>query len=298
MNKNIENITNTHNKNAHDTNEGLITHIWGPSLWNTMHNVSFNYPPYPSDKEKQKYKLFYTSLSYVIPCEVCRLSYAKFIKTGDFELNDNVLESRDTLTKWVYDLHNKVNEKTGALYNLSYDDICDKYNSYIIKCSISNVQKSLPYKNYYNVEARYLSYNDAKLFNSYAKLRGVDDFTNVIKKLKDVNKNSDEWIERNKRCWKIIKHMKLNCIQSIETNGEFIDLPSVEELHLMKLLSTQITSYKLKDIINKLNIQYGSGTNTLLCNTSFMKSNKKNKSIHKSTRRLKNKSIRANVRRI
>ena len=36
-------------------NDGMMTSIWGPSLWHFLHTMSFNYPVYPSKTEKKQY---------------------------------------------------------------------------------------------------------------------------------------------------------------------------------------------------------------------------------------------------
>lgn len=234
--------------------EGLITSIWGPSTWNTLHCITFNYPIEPTEEDKQHYKQFFQSLAYVLPCETCRNSYKKHITTPEFELSDEVLQDRDSLTKWLYKLHKKVSHKTGTKYKLTYEDVYDKYSSYIIKCTSLN-QKAIPYKNYYNKEAPYLDYDLAICFEQYAKLRGVKKFGSSLDKLKDVDINSDEWIERNIKANEIIKDMRLNTISSLETDGEYKGLPTIIELELIKLLSTTISRRELPNILTKLGFE-------------------------------------------
>jgi hypothetical protein len=44
-------------------NNGLITKIWGPAMWESLHCIAFGYPVEPTDEQRQNYKDFFTSLS-------------------------------------------------------------------------------------------------------------------------------------------------------------------------------------------------------------------------------------------
>ena len=37
----------------------LITNIWGPHFWVTLHSISFSYPQNPSEKDKHDYMIFF-----------------------------------------------------------------------------------------------------------------------------------------------------------------------------------------------------------------------------------------------
>src|SRR5690606_31311449 len=139
-------------------------------------------------------------------------------------------------------------------YNLTYDDVCNKYNSYIIMCANPS-QKAIPYKNYYNKEAPFIEYKLAICFEQYANQRGITDFCSSIDKIKNLDVNSDDWIERNNKANEIIKEMRLNSINALETEGEFIGLPTLKELELLKLLSTTLTRKEILDVLTKLGVE-------------------------------------------
>ena len=46
------------NKNDYESNDGMMTSVWGPALWHSLHTMSFNYPVNPTKKEKINYKKF------------------------------------------------------------------------------------------------------------------------------------------------------------------------------------------------------------------------------------------------
>ena len=84
--------------------------IWGPHGWKFLHYVSMGYPTNPSYEDKSNYKNFYHSLQYVLPCEKCAMNYKQNLRKLPI---DNNLESRDSLVKWVIDIHNLVNDELG-----------------------------------------------------------------------------------------------------------------------------------------------------------------------------------------
>ena len=84
----------------------LDPNIWGPHAWKFMHFVSLGYPENPTQNNKHLYKNFYYSLKDILPCEKCRNNYTKNITENPI---DQHLENKDSLIKWVIDIHNKVN---------------------------------------------------------------------------------------------------------------------------------------------------------------------------------------------
>ena len=81
--------------------------VWGPHGWKFMHYVSLGYPQQPTENDKRNYKEFYSNLKNVLPCKTCAINYERNLTELPI---DNALQSRDSLVKWVIDIHNKVNE--------------------------------------------------------------------------------------------------------------------------------------------------------------------------------------------
>jgi len=100
-------------------------YIWGPSGWKFIHYISFGYPNNPTDEDKINYKNFYNNLQYVLPCKKCSINYNKNITEHPI---DNHLEDRDSLVKWLIDIHNKVNEESNKK-QLDYQTAIDIYLS-------------------------------------------------------------------------------------------------------------------------------------------------------------------------
>ena len=59
---------------------GMLTRVWGPSLWFFLHTVSFNYPENPTEDDKRNYHNFFDSLKHVLPCEKCKDHYKQNIQ--------------------------------------------------------------------------------------------------------------------------------------------------------------------------------------------------------------------------
>jgi hypothetical protein len=105
--------------------QSIKPNIWGPHGWKFMHYVSLGYPSDPTEQDKQNYKNFYTSLQHILPCAKCAHNYSHNLKKYPI---DNHLGSRDTLVRWVIDIHNQVNtELNKKEYN--YQEALDLYKS-------------------------------------------------------------------------------------------------------------------------------------------------------------------------
>ena len=139
-----------------DTSNGIQTRAWGPPAWFFLHSIAQNYPVKPDDLKKEQYLAFFISLGNVLPCRFCRESYYKYITGGKYlntdenEQNDpdpiteddkanlkltlSHLESRATLTKWLFNLHNRINDKLKLKYNdpPTFEDVTKYYDQFPI----------------------------------------------------------------------------------------------------------------------------------------------------------------------
>ena len=121
------------NDNDYNSGDGMLTGVWGPALWHTLHTMSFNYPVKPSKEQKKYYKEFFTNLQNVLPCKYCRDNYKVNLKT--IPLTRKVLKNRDNFSRWVYDMHNLVNDRLGKKQKLTYDQVRDRYEHFRARCS-------------------------------------------------------------------------------------------------------------------------------------------------------------------
>lgn len=101
-------------------------YIWGPSAWEFLHSTTFAYPDEPSQTDKLRYKDFFEQLCYVLPCKDCCLHYQQELVNTKL---DQALDSRDTLSRWMVEVHNNVNKRLGKTI-VPYETVRKKYISY------------------------------------------------------------------------------------------------------------------------------------------------------------------------
>lgn len=83
----------------------MDTRFWGPSGWRLLHMITFAYEP---TKQKSAMKQFFDALPFVLPCKYCR---SNLISHYEKHPVNDALDSRESLTKWLYKIHNLVNAK-------------------------------------------------------------------------------------------------------------------------------------------------------------------------------------------
>lgn len=88
----------------------MDTRFWGPSGWQLLHLVAQEYPNNANGITKRRYELFFNAMKDILPCRFCRESTSNFMAQPEYALHP-ALRSKETLTKWLYDLHNRVNKK-------------------------------------------------------------------------------------------------------------------------------------------------------------------------------------------
>ena len=42
----------------YNSKDGMLTRVWGPSMWHILHTISFNYPLKPTHQDKINYRKF------------------------------------------------------------------------------------------------------------------------------------------------------------------------------------------------------------------------------------------------
>ena len=118
----------------------MDTRFWGKSGWSFFHSIAYGYPKNPSDKDKEIYKTFFGCIKYVLPCIYCRNSFTEYTEKLSI---DNYLNSNETLSKWLYLIHNMVNDKLrsqGFLHenDPSFEEIYHRYKNYVKEVNDSN----------------------------------------------------------------------------------------------------------------------------------------------------------------
>ena len=120
------------NKDDYNSSDGMLTYVWGPSMWHTLHTISFNYPVKPDMKTRKQYFAFFNSLKDILPCRYCRINLVKNLKR--VPLNMKTMRNRETLSKWVYKLHEEINSMLGKKSGLTYEAVRERYEMFRARC--------------------------------------------------------------------------------------------------------------------------------------------------------------------
>ena len=134
-NRNINNKTKKRvfTKKDFSSGDGMVTKIWGPIAWTFLHTMSFNYPINPTPEDKKNYRNYVLNLQYILPCKYCRINLTNNFKQKPLQMCD--MASRETLSRYIYDLHETVNKMLHKKSNLTYCDVRERYEHFRSRCT-------------------------------------------------------------------------------------------------------------------------------------------------------------------
>jgi len=132
---------NTHNKTKKrvfskkdfSSGDGMMTKIWGPLQWTFLHTMSFNYPVNPTIEDKKHYRDYVLNLRYILPCKYCRINLANNLKKKPLKMCH--MASRETFSRYIYELHEVVNRMLNKNSNLTYCDVRERYEHFRSRCT-------------------------------------------------------------------------------------------------------------------------------------------------------------------
>ncbi len=116
----------------YNSGDGMMTSVWGPPLWHTLHTISFNYPINPTEEQKKQYFSFFSNIQNILPCRYCRENLCKNFTNKPLTMS--VFKSRETLSRFIYELHETVNTMLNKESGLSYEDVRDRYEHFRSRC--------------------------------------------------------------------------------------------------------------------------------------------------------------------
>ena len=116
----------------YNSSDGMLTYVWGPSMWHTLHTISFNYPVSPDKDTKLQYLEFFRGLKHILPCRYCRINLVKNLRK--VPLTMKTMANRESVSRWVYNLHEEINKMLGKKSGLSYEDVRDRYEIFRARC--------------------------------------------------------------------------------------------------------------------------------------------------------------------
>lgn len=117
----------------YQSNDGMLTTVWGPSTWHLLHTMSFNYPVNPTCDDKRNYRDFILNLRNVLPCGKCRENLCKNFRKLPLTMKN--MHSRDTFSRYVYNLHEVVNKMLKKKSGLTYGDVKERYEHFRARCT-------------------------------------------------------------------------------------------------------------------------------------------------------------------
>ena len=124
----------TYTQEDYKSGEGMLTTVWGPSLWHFLHIMSFNYPNEPTNEQKHYYMNFILSLENILPCKYCRINLKKNFKV--LPLRISTMKNRFTFSKYIYDLHEHINKMLNKKSGLTYEIVKERYEHFRARCNI------------------------------------------------------------------------------------------------------------------------------------------------------------------
>ena len=125
----------TYDKTDYDSNDGMLTTVWGPAQWHVLHTMSFNYPVHPTKENKLHYYNHVHNLQNVLPCGKCRKNLVENFRKLPLKMSH--LESRETFSKYIYDLHELVNTMLNKHSGLTFEEVRDRYEHFRSRCTKS-----------------------------------------------------------------------------------------------------------------------------------------------------------------
>ena len=122
-----------YSKEDYNSGDGMLTSVWGPSMWHFLHTMSFNYPVNPTTEDKINYRDFIYSLRNVLPCKYCRMNLKNNLDKVPITAEN--MKNRDNFSKYIYHLHETVNKMLNKKSNLTYEDVRERYEHFRSRCT-------------------------------------------------------------------------------------------------------------------------------------------------------------------
>ena len=116
----------------YNSGDGMLTSVWGPGMWHYLHTMSFNYPIKPTSADKKQYRDFILSMQHTLPCWKCRENLKKNFKSLPITMKN--MASRDTFSKYVFELHEVINRMLNKNSGLTYDQVRERYEHFRSRC--------------------------------------------------------------------------------------------------------------------------------------------------------------------
>ena len=122
-----------YNKKDYSSGDGMLTTVWGPSMWHYLHTMSFNYPVKPTSLDKKNYMKFILNMQNVLPCGHCRENLKRNFKAHPLKMCN--MKNRDAFSRYIYKLHETVNKMLNKKSGLTYNEVRERYEHFRSRCT-------------------------------------------------------------------------------------------------------------------------------------------------------------------
>jgi FAD-linked sulfhydryl oxidase len=82
--------------------------VWGPHYWFFLHTLAMTYPHHPNTVTKKKYYELIQNMPQFIPVQEISNSFSKLL--DEYPITP-YLDDRESLIRWVWFIHNKINQQ-------------------------------------------------------------------------------------------------------------------------------------------------------------------------------------------
>jgi hypothetical protein len=192
----------------------ILPIIWGHNVWSSIDNYIAVLPDELYKKEIECIMSFFNSLTLLIPCNSCKLSYMEYSKEPDTNIYDvNNFKTREGVIKLLWKLRDKVNKKLQVEYFITLNYYTLKLNYSICDTDNKNLDGIISHI----IDAPFIQEKIMEKVLTYLKKNSEYDIEKTIKLIKtlktfikdiksnDFNLNNDKFkllIKRNSKCHK------------------------------------------------------------------------------------------------
>jgi hypothetical protein len=96
-----------------------------------------NFPLEPTTQERRAYQAWFEALGYVLPCGTCRVNFPMNLKAIQYD-PVQAFQTRESLVRMIYALHNEVRKQTNKPINVTYDEHIIMYERFRAKECVPN----------------------------------------------------------------------------------------------------------------------------------------------------------------
>jgi len=123
--------------------------IWGPHMWFFLHTISLCYPLRPNAVTKKKYYDFVQNIPLFIPVERMSSNFSKLL--DEYPVTP-YLDNRESFVRWVWFIHNKINEMLEKP-QLSFNEFYIQYHE-TYKPADEKIMEHLKRKEFYKIKEK------------------------------------------------------------------------------------------------------------------------------------------------